>query len=217
MAGPRFCDVMYRSRFARALWSHADRWEIRELVEGGPCDPAILAPAPGISPRAIDLGCGEGGVAIYLARRGFVTLGVDFSGAALRLARAAAGRTGLDDRHLRFVQGDLTQASIPGVEGPFDLLVDYGTLDDLRPHQRQGMAELINGLARPRSCFFLYAFHARVQDLPLFSVTGPSRLAPERLEPGEIERLFGRAWEIQRLPHEGSRFIGMFLLTKEVA
>lgn len=213
---PRIYDVMYRWRLAGALWSHVDRWEIRQLVEGGPCDPAALAPASGISPRAIDLGCGEGRVAIYLARRGFETVGVDFSGAALRLARAAAERAGLDAGRLRFVEGDLTQPSIAGVDGPFDLLVDYGTLDDLGGNQRRRMASLINTLARPGSCFFLYAFCARLHDLPLFSLNGPSRLAPERLEPGEVEQLFGGAWEIQRLPRDGSRFIAMFLLTKRV-
>lgn len=214
MAGPRAYNVLYRWHVARALWSNADRWEIRELVEGGPCSPTLLAPAPGVSPRAVDLGCGEGSVAIYLASKGFATVGIDFSGAALRMARAAAARAGVDDGQLRFVQGDLTQRSVPGVEGPFDLLVDYGTLDDLKPNERLGMARLIDGLSRPESRFLLYAFCARLEDLPLFSLGGPSRLAPERLEPGEVEQLFGAGWEIRRLSREGSRFVATFLLTK---
>lgn len=214
MPGSRIYDVMYRAGLARMFWSRVDRPEIRHLVEGGPCDPETLAPPSGGSPRAIDLGCGEGGVSIYLATQGFDTIGVDFSGAALTLARAAATRAGLDGSSIHFVQGDLTAATIPGVEGPFDLLVDYGTLDDLGDEARRGAARLITSLARPGSRFFLYAFYARLRDLPWISLSGPSRLAPERIEPGELETLFGDAWTIERIPREGGGFVATFLLTR---
>ena len=65
----------------------------------------------------------------------------------------------MSDR-LRLVCADLTAASLPGVEGPFDLLVDYGTLDDLVPTDRRAMASAIIRLARPGSIFVLYAFYA---------------------------------------------------------
>ena len=214
MAGPRLYDLMYRLRIARAFWSGADRWEIRAMVEGGPCDPGRLVPPSGGRPRAIDLGCGEGGVAVYLAQHGFDTVGVDFSKAALRLAREAAARKSLDERSLRFVTGDLTAAAIPSVRGPFDLLVDYGTLDDIGAGERHRVAALIGSLARPGSRFFLFAFFARLRDLPWFSLTGPSRLFAERLEPGEVEALFGDGWEVERIPREGDRFIATFLLTR---
>lgn len=214
MAGRRLYDLMYRLGLARAFWSRVDRWEIRGLVEGGRCDPGRLAPPSGGRPRALDLGCGEGGVAVYLAQHGFDTVGVDFSGGALRLAREAAARTGLDEGSLRFVPGDLTAATIPGVHGPFDLFVDYGTLDDIGAGERHHVAALIGSLARPGSRFFLYTFFARHRDLPWFSVSGPSRLAPERLEPGEVEALFGDGWDVERIPREGRGFIATFLLTR---
>ena len=100
---------------------------------------------------------------------------------------------------VRLVRGDLTAPSLPGVEGPFDLLVDYGTLDDLAPTDRRAMAATIIRLARPGSIFVLYAFYAARADLPRFSLTGPSRLVPV-LEPGEEVELFGDAFEIERLP-----------------
>ena len=143
MAGARAYDLMYRARLARLFWSRVARPEIRQLVEGGACDPIRMAPPSGGPPRAIDLGCGEGAVSVYLAEHGFQTVGVDFSGAALRLARQAARRAGIDDGRLRFVQADLAAPSIPGVEGPFDLLVDYGTLDDLGADERRRAAALI--------------------------------------------------------------------------
>src|SRR3970040_2902987 len=115
MAGQRTYELMSRLGLPRAFWSRADRWEIRELVEGGPCDPARLAPPSGGRPRAIDLGCGEGGVTVYLAQHGFDTVGVDFSEVGLRSARKTAARAGLDGADIRLVQGDLTSSSIPGV------------------------------------------------------------------------------------------------------
>jgi len=50
MPGPRAYDFMYRFGLARAFWSRVDRWEIRALAEGGPCDPGRLAPMEGNTP-----------------------------------------------------------------------------------------------------------------------------------------------------------------------
>lgn len=214
MPGSRAYDFMYRVGLARLFWSRVDRWEIRELVEGGPCDPSLLAPPSGGPSRAIDLGCGEGGVSIYLAQKGFDTTGVDFSTAALSLARRAATEAGIDEARLRFVQADLTGPAIPGVAGPFDLLVDYGTLDDLAVDDRRRAAQLFATLARPGSRLFMYAFYGPRADLPRFNLSGPSRLAPEVIEPEELEQLFGGSWDIERLPRPASRFIATFLLTR---
>jgi SAM-dependent methyltransferase len=212
--GAAVYNFMYRARLARLFWSRVDRPEIRALVEGGPCDPARLAPPGGGRPQAIDLGCGEGAVAIYLARRGFTAIGVDFSAAALWQARRAAAFAGLDDTRVRFIEADLTDPSIAGVAGPFDLLVDYGTLDDLGHEDRRRAASLIDGLARPGSRFFLYAFEARRASLPWFSMHSPSRLAPEVFEPGEVEALFGDSWDVERLPRHGPPWISNYLLTR---
>lgn len=148
--------------------------------------------------RAIDLGCGTGGVACELAESGFSVTGVDFSETALRKARALAARKGLGPDRVSFVRADLTRDSIEGVPGPFDLLVDYGTLDDLETAGRRAMASLVTRLARPGARFFLYAFSGRPEDLPLFSFSGPSRAFPG-LRPGEVETLFQPAFDIRQL------------------
>lgn len=211
MPGPRAYDFLYRIGLASVLWSNVDRWEIRRLVEDGRCDPANLAPAAGGAPRALELGCGEGGVSVYLAQQGFVTVGVDFSEGALRLARRARERAGLGREQLRFVRGDFTAASIPGVEGPFDLLADYGSLDDLSPEGRRSAAALVDSLSRPGTRFFLYAAVGRREELPRLGY--PSRYGPFMV-PGEAEELFGERWEVERIPREGYRFIWTYLLTR---
>jgi SAM-dependent methyltransferase len=185
-----FYDLMYRWR---GPWEMGPRSELVALVESGRVTPELLAPG-----RAVDLGCGAGENAVFLARAGFDVVAIDFSPVALRKAQRAALTAGVSER-LRLVRADLTAASLPGIEGPFDLLVDYGTLDDLAPTERRAMAATIIRLARPGSIFVLYAFRAARADLPRFSLTGPSRLV-RVLEPGEEVELFGNAFEIERLP-----------------
>ena len=68
--------------------------------------------------RALDLGCGEGADAIWLAEHGWTVTAVDISDTALARARAAAVDRGLADR-IDFQQHELT-SSFP--DGPFDLV-----------------------------------------------------------------------------------------------
>ena len=185
-----FYDLLYRWR---APWEMGPRAELVRLVEGGVITPERLAPG-----RAVDLGCGAGANAVFLAQAGFDVVGVDFSTVALRKARRASIDAGVSER-IHLVEGDLTAAEIPGVTGPFDLLIDYGTLDDLSPAGRSAMAATIVRLARPGAVLVMYAFYAARADLPRFSLSGPSRVAPA-LEPGEEVALFGDAFEIERLP-----------------
>lgn len=168
------------------------RSELVALVETGRVTPERLAPG-----RAVDLGCGAGANAVFLAQAGFDVVGIDLSPVALGKARRASLAAGVSER-VRLVREDLTAQSLLGVEGPFDLLIDYGTLDDLAPTGRRAMASTIIRFARPGSIFLLYAFYAARADLPRFSLTGPSRLVPV-LEPGEEVELFGNAFEIERL------------------
>lgn len=50
---------------------------------------------------------------------------------------------------------------------------------------------MIAALARRGSGVYLYTFYGRRSKMPLFSLCGPSRLATEVIEPGELEQLFG--------------------------
>ena len=209
--GRRAYDLMYRFG---APWEGADRVELRTLVADGRCAPATLRRAGTPAARAIDLGCGAGGVSIELAEAGFAVVGVDFSPVALAKARSSAARQGLGQERLAFVPGDLTVGHVPGVSGPFDLLVDYGTLDDLPAAGRQAMARYVTELARPGSRFFLFAFSGKRDDLPRMSFGGPSKAFPG-LEPGEVERLFEPAFRIDVIEAPTrTRHIATYLLER---
>jgi ubiquinone/menaquinone biosynthesis C-methylase UbiE len=201
MPGSWFYDLMYRFG---APWELGVRTQLRTLVEDG-----RLRPAPGDT--AIDLGCGSGAMTVYLAQNGWSTTGVDFSRVATRKAAARAAEAGVD---VTFVNGDLTAEAIPGAEGPFDLLLDWGTLDDLPREGRERMAALMTRLAAPGARCFLFCFFAPKDQLPRISFSGASRLAPS-IEPGEMERLFGADWDIEHMAEFASdRAEAVFLMTR---
>lgn len=64
----------------------------------------VAAVRPG---RALDLGCGEGRNALWLARRGWYVTGVDFSDVGLAKARRLAAATGVPGERLHLVLADL--------------------------------------------------------------------------------------------------------------
>ncbi len=87
-----FYDTWYR--FGTPPWAGQARSELVSLVESG-----VLRPG-----RAIDLGCGAGDNAIFLAQHGFEVTALDFAPAAIAKAKAKARHAGLD---IDFVVDDL--------------------------------------------------------------------------------------------------------------
>ena len=60
----------------------------------------------------------------------------------------------------------------------------------------------------------MWCFWARSDDLPRFSLTGPSRMIPV-IEPGEETSLFGDSFTIERLPEPDPRtHTACFLMTR---
>jgi SAM-dependent methyltransferase len=57
--------------------------------------------------RALDLGCGEGGDAVWLAERGWAVTGVDLSPTAIARGTAAARAAGIAADRLRLIAADL--------------------------------------------------------------------------------------------------------------
>ena len=102
---------------------HHATWEqhyaSRPQVWSGRVNAQLSAVAPQLGGiRALDLGCGEGADAIWLAEQGWTVVAVDVSGTALSRARAAATSRGVAE-HIDFQQHDLTR-SFP--DGTFDLV-----------------------------------------------------------------------------------------------
>jgi SAM-dependent methyltransferase len=85
-----------------------DRYASADKVWSGKVNHALVQVVSDLSPgRALDLGCGEGGDAIWLAQQGWHATGVDISETAVSRAIAAAGAVGLGEDRIRFVAANL--------------------------------------------------------------------------------------------------------------
>lgn len=90
-----------------------------EQIWSGKPNAAFVDEVSGLTPgRALDLGCGEGADAIWLAERGWTVTAVDISTVALGRAAGHAKAAGVDDR-IDWQQHELGK-SFP--EGEFDLV-----------------------------------------------------------------------------------------------
>lgn len=95
------------------------RYAVDELVWTAEPNRFLVAEVEGLTPgRALDLACGEGRNAVWLAERGWVATGVDFSAVGLDKARRLA-----DARHVSVLweRADVTEYQPP--VGGFDLVV----------------------------------------------------------------------------------------------
>jgi SAM-dependent methyltransferase len=78
----------------------------------------LVAEVAGVTPgRALDVGCGEGADAIWLARRGWTVTAIDISDVAVCRAREAADLAGAE---VEWVGGDALQTAFPARS--FDLV-----------------------------------------------------------------------------------------------
>ena len=78
----------------------------------------LVAEVAGLAPgRALDVGCGEGADAIWLAGRGWAVTAVDISSVALGRAQQAAERVSAE---VEWVAGDVLELSFPS--SSFDLV-----------------------------------------------------------------------------------------------
>ena len=102
---------------------------------------AKLLLQPGM--RVLDIGCGWGGMALYLARTtGVHVTGITLSAEQLAVARERAEQAGLGDR-LRFELRDYRQ-----MDGRFDRIVSVGMFEHVGvPHYRTFFAKLRDLLA----------------------------------------------------------------------
>lgn len=108
--------------------------------------------------RALDLGCGPGRNALYLAERGFEVDAVDLSPAAVGWARERAREAGADG--VRFHCGDAFALAGTELPGPYDLVHDSGCFHHLPPHRRISYLALLDDVLAPGGLFSLTCFAA---------------------------------------------------------
>jgi len=171
---------MYRYSFVPIPYDIGPRDELVGLVNSGRIRPC----------RALDLGCGTANNVIFLAQHGFEVTGVDFSPAAIEMGRRRARAAGVN---ITFIEDDLTKLQHLG--STFDLLVDYGTLDDLGPGQRDLYMQNVLPLTKRGGLFLLYCFEWKTRWWERLL----SPLGSMAMEPGEAHRRFGDFFDIEQV------------------
>lgn len=112
--------------------------------------------------RALDVGCGEGSHAVYLAQQGFFVVGLDFVPAALIAARTRAAQAGVE---IELRECDVTDYSSPS---PFDVVLDSGCLHHLPKGKVGGYRKRLDEWLAPGGDFVLvhFAHRPRLQWIP---------------------------------------------------
>lgn len=141
------------------------------------------------SGSVITLCCGVGRETIYLAKKGFDVIGLDFSYTAIQKARHRAKAEGVD---VQFIVDDLT--NLQHISGTYDLVMDFGALNDLSQDARDLYMQNVIPLTKPGGYYAMFSF---------------DRMLPF----DEVTRRFGGEFLIEVL-HEGpeSRFPGVLRL-----
>jgi SAM-dependent methyltransferase len=108
-----------------------DRWDARHRAAAAAGAPAVPAPPDAMrgrehllptGGRALDVACGRGAVAVWLAERGFDVDAVDGADPALEAGAALAAERGVTGR-VRWWLHDLDEGLPDGCAGPYDVVV----------------------------------------------------------------------------------------------
>jgi cyclopropane fatty-acyl-phospholipid synthase-like methyltransferase len=105
--------------------------------------------------RTLEIGCGTGTNAIYLAERGFSITAVDLSSLAIETAKKKLAET---DVKVDFRQADL--AEDPDVGGPFDFVFDRGVYHTVRGDHLRALLGLLGRVTNPSALYVVLAGNA---------------------------------------------------------
>ena len=132
-----------------------------ELVDSGKVKPC----------KTIDLGCGAGNYAIYLASIGFEVTGVDISPTAIKIAKENAEKKGVKCNFLAAdVLGDLDE-----VKETFDFAYDWELLHHIYPRKRKKYVENVYRILNARGKYLSVCFSEKD---PQFGGSGKYRETP---------------------------------------
>jgi len=139
-------DRIYKNMpLEKIPWNSEDPPEaLVDLVESGKVKPC----------KTIDLGCGAGNYATYLAGRGFEVIGIDNAPTAIAIARERANKKGVKATFLvADVVGDLDE-----LKETFDFAYDWELLHHIFPEKRKKYVENVRRILNPGGKYFSVCF-----------------------------------------------------------
>ncbi len=147
--------------------------------------------------KTVDLGCGAGNYALYLAGRGFEVTGIDSSPTAIQIAQANARKQGAA---CRFIVANLL-GDMHEVTDTFDFAYDWEVLHHIFPEDRETYVKNVRKILNPGATYLSVCFS---ETDPQFGGKGKFRKTPVGTtlyfssEP-ELRDLFSRYFEIREL------------------
>ena len=118
--------------------------------------------------KAIDIGCGAGNYAIYLAYQGFEMTGVDGSPTAIKIATENAQKRGA---RCRFIVADVL-GDLHEVTEMFDFAYDWELLHHIFPEDRGTYVKNVHKILKPGASYLSVCFS---ENDPQFGGTGKFR------------------------------------------
>ena len=170
---------MDNDRFA-SMYQKQAPWDIP-----GP-QPAIveLEEAGAIRGDVLDVGCGTGENALYLASCGHSVWGIDFVPAAIERAGAKAKERGID---VRFQVGDALNLS--ELRRTFDAVIDSGLFHTFSDEDRVKYVDALSSAIRPGGTYHVLCF----------SDQEPAGEGPRRVLEAELRRAFETGWNVREI------------------
>jgi SAM-dependent methyltransferase len=160
--------------------------------------------APG---RAIELGCGTGTNAVWLAQQGFDVTAVDFSPLALERAKYRAEAAGV---RIQFHLGDVLNP--PPLGGPFDFFFDRGCYHVVRRIDVGRFLQTLTQLTAPGSRGLVLAGNAKEPHDPGPPVVEEKDIRQELASVFEIVWL--RDFRFDQVEEVGVQFLGWSCLVR---
>ena len=123
--------------------------------------------------KVLDVGCGTGENALYLAEKGFTVVGIDLTNRAIIVAKAKAA-----ERKVKVDFREGNALSLDFKDGSFDSVIDSGLFHTFPDDDRPSYAREIARVLAPRGKYFMLCF----SDKEPTSWGGPRRVTREEIE-----------------------------------
>jgi cyclopropane fatty-acyl-phospholipid synthase-like methyltransferase len=160
-----------------------------EIGAPQPAMAALLAQHPPTSP-VLDVGCGSGDLAIYLAQLGHQVIGIDFVESAIKNAQSKIGALPPETRQLlNFQVADALKPSL--LQKKFGAVVDSGFYHLFNPDQCDQLIDEVASILHPAGRYYLHEFAIE------FSVPN----MPRQITADEFQARFTaeKGWRIQEI------------------
>ncbi len=140
-----------------------------------------LAEEGEISGKVLDVGCGTGENALYLAHLGFEVWGIDAAPSAIKRAKEKARKRGIK---VKFLVGDALKLQL--LQNKFDTVIDCGLFHVFTDEERPIFVASLSSALYPGGKYFMLCF----------SEHEPGSCGPRRVTQAEIRATFSKGWKI---------------------